>query len=585
MGFPFTFFRHGEVNLDTKLKNGETYVVFTRDPTAAERLAIESACPPPIAGMFTWGDRFAYFGSAGDTFDFEVLEQFGGPEIAKLFAANDYGKAMDKMGDAMTAFGKAFDEWLEDAHAKVPIAFAEAPTSTLEDDWGEWSASRADDALAALKDIRSKQKELKWIASRVNQYLADAPVNPAKAGERAGAVAAQLEAVEIRVPIDRLSMCEHEIHTAGEALGAVLGQSGKKERAAVLTSLSPRARLVYYASYTASRSGDLASLGDVAKGLDALAKQLPAQDGWRAAQLVSFAAANLAHVTPAFDKPDAKAANAALPIFERAIERGARDEETFDAAMRCARAAKDKKALLAFATQGIDATRSPAVANEAAKHAKALKDLKSAKTFAARSKAIMAASKIAQSGDVAKMAKAFESGGEPTPDLLGNLALLWANDPKADKKAVAKLVARLAETLLRELAFGMNAPVALNFGILAGNHGSYEVVIDVLEELFSRGLPAEGELALTFSYSGAMTKRAEKKHTVIERLTEIDPSDHRPLTFENLAEIRMALKDHAHAIEALRTARDLQHPNFAKLREEKTFAPLRGNAAFEELFA
>ena len=131
----------------------------------------------------------------------------------------------------------------------------------------------------------------------------------------------------------------------------------------------------------------------------------------------------------------------------------------------------------------------------------------------------------------------------------------------------------------------MNAAVALNFGILAGNHGHYERAVDVLDELFARGLEAGGELALTFSYSGAVTKRDETKHKVIARLADVDPSDQNALTYENLAEIRMALKDHAHAIEALRWARDLRHPSFAKLREEKTFAPLRGNAEFEALFA
>ena len=584
MGFPFTFFGHGEVDTDTKLKNAETFVVFERDPSKAEKKAIQDACPAPVAGMFTWGERFAYFGSAGDTFDFEVLEQFGGPEVAKLFAAEDYGAAMKKMDAAMVAFTRAFDAWLVETHAKVPIAFAEAPTGTNRDAWGEWSASRVDEALAALKDIRSPKKELKWIASRVNDRLADAPHAPAKTGVRAKAAASQLESLEIAVPIERLTYTEGEIHRAGESFGNALGKSDAKKRAGLIASLSPRARLAYYASYTALRNGDLAALGDVAEALDAIAGELPEEDQWRAAQLVAFAAANLAHVTPGFDKPDAKGAKAALPIFERAIARGARDAQTFDAAMTCARAAKSKAKLVALANEGIDATRAPAVANEAAKHAKALKDPKSAKRFEARSKAIMASSKIAQARNAAKMWKQLESGREPTPDLLGNLAVLWGNDPNADKKAVEQLVARLAETLLLEPEFAMNQAVVLNFGVCGGNHGFCEKVVDVLDVLFARGLPFAAQLALTFSYSGSVSKDETTKRKVLARLAKSDTDDLEPLACENFAEIHMALGDHAGAIASLARAKELGHPRFAAMRREKSFAPLVGDPAFDALF-
>jgi hypothetical protein len=585
MGFPFTFFRHGAVNLDAKLKNAETYVVFTRDPTAAERLAIEGSCPAPVAGMFTWGDRFAYFGSAGDTFDFEVLEQFGGPEIAKLFAANDFKEAMKKMDFAMAEFVKAYDEWLEDAHAKVPIAFAEAPTSTMEDAWGEWSKTRVDEALAALAPIRSKQKELKWIATRVNEMLEDAPVDASKTQVRATAAIAQLEGVELDVPIGRLTITEQEIHTAGQALGAVLGKMPKGKRAALLASLSPKAKLVYYASYTALRNGDLAALGDAGKALDEIVAGVSDHEHWRTAQLVAFIAENLAHTTPAFEDPDPKGAKAALHVFQTAIAMGARDEQTFDYAMTCARAARNKHALLAFANDGIDATRSPTLANRAAKHARAFKDTKAARAFEARSKAIMASSTIAQRGDVAKMHERLESGIEPTTDLLGNLAVLWGNDKKADEKAVEKLVARLAETLLAEPAFGMNRAVALNFGVCGGNHGHSDKVVDVLDELFERGLPFAAQLVLAFSYSGSVSKKDATKRKVLARLAKSDTDDVEALAYENFAEIHMALGDHTGAIASLARAKDLRHPRFASMRKEKSFAPLVGNADFEALFA
>jgi hypothetical protein len=279
-----------------------------------------------------------------------------------------------------------------------------------------------------------------------------------------------------------------------------------------------------------------------------------------------------------------KGAKSAIHIFQTAIAMGARDEQTFDYAMTCARAAKDKRALLAFASDGIDATRSPTIANRAAKHARAMKDTKSARAFDARSKAIMASSKIAQSGDVAKMQKQLETG-EPTPDLLGNLAVLLGNDPKADKKAVEKLFARLSETLLAEPTFGMNRAVALNFGVCGGNHGFCDKVADVLDELFARGLPFAAQLVLTFSYAGSVSKKEATKRKVLARLASSDTEDVEALAYENFAEIHMALGDHAAAIAALARAKELEHPRFASRRDEKSFAPLKGNPAFEALFA
>ena len=162
MDYPFPVFGHRATDLDAKLKNAETYVLFSRAPTDAERLQIKASCPVPLARMWTWGERFAYFGSGGDTFDWEVLEVYGGPKANELMAADAYEEAGALMPQAFTAFDAAYDAWLATTHAVVPILAAGAPTRAETDDWGTWSLTRLDDVLAALEaasavDIAAKQ--------------------------------------------------------------------------------------------------------------------------------------------------------------------------------------------------------------------------------------------------------------------------------------------------------------------------------------------------------------------------------------------------------------------------------------------
>jgi hypothetical protein len=434
-----------------------------------------------------------------------------------------------------------------------------------------------------------------WIEAAVSEMASAAPVAPGRLAERQAAVVEQLAAVDVSLPLERLSISEHEIHTRGEAFARVLealdGVSAR-ERAAAIASLPPLPRLIYYASYDALDNGDVAAAGsragrsgaDLASALDAIADRVPADQQWRAAALLGFIAANLAHLTPAFDRPAKPKARSALGVFRRAVARGARHAEVLDAAMRCAKLAADKRALVAIATQAIDATRDPTVAKQAARLARAMRDTRTAARFDARAKAIAASSKLAQKEtDPAKLVAHLDAGGEPTVDLLANLAVRFT--AASPRSAIAAHVERMAGVLLGEPSFGMHPGVALNFCVMAGNHGFGERAIDVVDELLSRGLSLDQQLGLSFTYAATVARRAASKRRVLARFVDADPDEVSPLAFSNLAVVHLQLRDKAKALAELVRARDHGHPTFAELRRHADFTTLHGDSQFEGLFA
>ncbi len=194
--FPFIFLNHGEINLEYVNKNTECYIWFGREVTAVERKLIVETCPPPLSGLFVWGECFAYFGSGGDTYDFDIVETYAGKKICeklnKIMMAeefdedeeNDYEPYMEDRSGSFpeikmksidfSDFDNAFsdllsvcvprmssdmDNWAKQINQVIPVEFIKGPHGVEdEDDWNTWSFQQLDMALNTIIGYIEKRK-------------------------------------------------------------------------------------------------------------------------------------------------------------------------------------------------------------------------------------------------------------------------------------------------------------------------------------------------------------------------------------------------------------------------------------------
>jgi hypothetical protein len=613
---PFILFGHGAVDPDSVDKNAEAFVCFRRDTTAEERRAIQDACPAAISGLFVWSDRFAYFGSGGDTFDFDVIQEFS-EQAEDLVEAGDYEGVLALKPEAVDAFAEEYDRWLLDAHARVPIAFASMPVRADADDWGGWSDAQVDDALAALRQAAEAQPSLLaggedssagkdnraaecfgWILGAVLGKLEDAPADPARAAGRAEAVALWYRIAAIELPLERLSMSEDLLHRQGSALAAALSAvSDPRARAARIAALDPYARLAYLASYAALDAAD-ATRADVLQTVDAALRDAPAGQAAQMTALTSFLADNLVHETPAFDEPEPKNAPLALELYRRVVARGGPSVtgETYARAADAAGWAGDAKAALAFAESAFGLSLDPEVADRGAEIAREAGDSAAAARFAERARGVRAGSLATRKAmgqlkkgrirdAIAMLEEHLGGGGMPTTEVLGNLALLYAKELPA-KDVSERFLADLAERIRSQPVYGSEPSVVLNFCILAGNSGAFALGLDTVEHALDRGLPFDGQLAISYSYIGTTAPDPAVKRRVAAQIAARlrDDAIGEPLAFENLAEIHAALGDVPRAIDLVRRARDAGHEAFDGLRESPPLKALWKEPAFIALF-
>ncbi len=184
--FPFTFFNHGELDLDYVNKNEECYIWFDRTVTAEERKIITESCPPPISGLFVWGECFAYFGSGGDTYDFDIVQCYGGEactvlnkllsdlgddfdgsdmesyiedrsknypaiEIDKLDFSDFESGFSELLSICVPRFVEDLEKWANAVNKLVPISFLMGPNNPgTEDEWSRYSYSQIEKSLTAI---------------------------------------------------------------------------------------------------------------------------------------------------------------------------------------------------------------------------------------------------------------------------------------------------------------------------------------------------------------------------------------------------------------------------------------------------
>lgn len=67
--FPFAWLDHGPLDVDGLDKCAEVFLWFARD-----------GAPDPLGYFHGWGERWAYFGSAGDSYDAAIFYTYGAGE-------------------------------------------------------------------------------------------------------------------------------------------------------------------------------------------------------------------------------------------------------------------------------------------------------------------------------------------------------------------------------------------------------------------------------------------------------------------------------------------------------------------------
>lgn len=127
--FPFLYYQHGALHLDTISKAGGAYIAFRSPVPTARRKEVQKGCPSPIDGLWTWGKTIAGCESAGDIFDWEIAETYADGDLDNLNEAH------------VAAFAADVERWIRGVHAKFPILFFLGPAWAKESAWGKYSAA------------------------------------------------------------------------------------------------------------------------------------------------------------------------------------------------------------------------------------------------------------------------------------------------------------------------------------------------------------------------------------------------------------------------------------------------------------
>jgi len=362
--FPFLFFGHGEIDPEYMDKCEEVFVWFARPLTKSERARVVAACPPPLAEDWTWGDRFAYFGSAGDTYDWAAAMAYGDPAFRAAVEAGDeraFGDLWAQLSLAAPQLQEAFEAWAKTCHAEVaPIVFLSGPNADDEGDaWAAWSEANASRAVAA---IRAFAREAPWAAARehagaeavepapearrprgtprVEKYKVMAAARgrvgkifgwifdrvmslaaSAPGGDR-DALTAVYESDGLEAPFERLTYADHHVQSHAALVTTWLDAAA--DPFAALTSLPAYIQLAYLASYPAEEARWIERFEDPASAVAALRAALAPRRRRVGVTLVAMVADGELHMAPGYrgEAPrgdTAERAARAVAIYETAL--------------------------------------------------------------------------------------------------------------------------------------------------------------------------------------------------------------------------------------------------------------------------
>ena len=343
--YPFLFPNHGPIDPECIGKCAELWMWFARDVTPAERKKIEERAPPPLSCFMGWDRRFAYFGSAGDSYDAEVIQHYCPPElvtaIAEATSNQDwtrvgklYQKAQDHFDEAAVAFAMDVERWAREVHEIAPLVVFFGPHGGGGDDdaWHRHSQRALGRVMlpvlaeyqASAEGKRCFGYIKKVVQGHLSRHADEVDLDELRPGLMAS-IEDGYRSADLSVPFGRLlSSSDAPLQHLGANVQRALSDLPDGERRAWIERLSPFARLCYLASYSAAGSRDLDRFGDLPSYLRGLLAELPRERAHLGPWLLLWTAETLAQDTCAFDKKkrDTSRAGDAAQVLDVALEVG-----------------------------------------------------------------------------------------------------------------------------------------------------------------------------------------------------------------------------------------------------------------------
>ena len=169
--FPFIFLGHGKLDAFQLDKNEECFLWFKKAVKPGERKDIMRSCPYPLAGQFCWSDYFLQFGSGGDTYDIDIMSEYGSKEFTDIldgiivkepeyWESNEFRNTYQQ---AANLFSAELERWVMEVNNIVPVAFFMGPNRAKKsDEWNKWSHEHLADAFSYINEFsRVNDEQLK----------------------------------------------------------------------------------------------------------------------------------------------------------------------------------------------------------------------------------------------------------------------------------------------------------------------------------------------------------------------------------------------------------------------------------------
>lgn len=625
--YPFIYLNHGAINPESIGKNEEIFIWFKREVTKKEQKKIIKNCPPPLNCVLCWGKEFLYFGSGGDTYDFEIMQTYASEEsmafnqledmeeeemeeyLAETDFESTYETAMQK---AIPIYTKALEDWIMEVHEIVPIVFFNAPNNPEEqDDWAVWSEEHLYNAtLPYIKNYKEKYPQIFECENeelRFFGYIFNFLCHYIKTENRV--LAEVLSEIEfcfdldgIDSAFDRLNMEDSQLQGNANMLLKVLSHLSKEERVMHISKLKPYTQFAYYASYASSQNNDILANEKPIELLQKLIKDLPPSKKDIISTYLRFAGENLVRIGPGFSKrKDTTHAGLAAEILELSLLYGD-SKETF---INCAAFydwQKDYKSMLRVSLEGLKKFKNNNVlitnilySAEKCGEKDIVAQYVHKKTadpmmMANQSYSLVTSGKLKEANDL--LLGHFKKQGEFNEYSLNNLLYLCNNYQLPEKKLLDEILELSINNLKNNASYRKLPDFANNLVILMNNLTKFKDVIELCIEYRNLGAYITCSLYCGYTYAASMLGDKTIIKTALDEATaalakysdefKLDTASY-PILNGNIAGLNALLGNKEKMLEALKKTKKI-HPDFQVLKADNDFKEYWDDKDFLKLF-
>ena len=628
--YPFLFPNHGPIDPECIGKCAELWMWFARDVTPAERKKIEERAPPPLSCFMGWDRRFAYFGSAGDSYDAEVIQHYCPPElvtaIAEATSNQDwtrvgklYQKAQDHFDEAAVAFAMDVERWAREVHEIAPLVVFFGPHGGGGDDdaWHRHSQRALGRVMlpvlaeyqASAEGKRCFGYIKKVVQGHLSRHADEVDLDELRPGLMAS-IEDGYRSADLSVPFGRLlSSSDAPLQHLGANVQRALSDLPDGERRAWIERLSPFARLCYLASYSAAGSRDLDRFGDLPSYLRGLLAELPRERAHLGPWLLLWTAETLAQDTCAFDKKkrDTSRAGDAAQVLDVALELpgavawmwaeavryrswAGRHQEAIEVARRALARFPHDRMIAADAVAAAKAAQKARTKGGKAAEREFAEAVEQARTldpdaFVSKSVALAGKKKLAEM--LKLFIKYLAAGGQraPAPVCNGLYPLIEGVVP--DPAFVEGTLAELIEAAATSQAFRLHDQAIVQIGVVLDKFPQHRArfVRLALPHLHEPGAGLHAQL-LWHAHTLADQDAVDHIMARIDEQLAIDPDylDRQTYTLQNLAEFAAERGQRERALGYLRRLQGADPSRFLAAHREEGLRSLWDDDEYEALF-